>query len=256
MNGKFGLLGKSLNHSISPLLHSYLGDYSYDFIERDEEGARNLWINREYTGFNVTIPYKKLACSLCSELSAEAWRIGSVNTVIFTEDKRSIGYNTDAFGFDYLLNRNKIDAKGKDCLILGTGGASLAAEYILGLHNAKSITFLTRNKEGKTGSSLVEYKELYDRAKSGPIGDYGIIINTTPVGMYTEDGSLCGAPIDLGIFKNVETVIDVIYNPVKTSLCKQAESLGIKWVSGLQMLIAQGYKASELFKEAANGLHN
>lgn len=256
MNGKFGLLGKSLNHSISPLLHSYLGDYSYELIERDEEGARNLWINPEYAGFNVTIPYKKLACSLCSELSNEAERIGSVNTVIFKEDNRSIGYNTDAFGFDYLLNRNGIDVEGKDCLILGTGGASLAVEYVLGLHKAKSITFCTRDRDDKTGRNFVEYKELYDNAKSCPIGDYSIIVNTTPVGMYTEDGSLYGSPIDLGIFKGIDAVIDLIYNPVKTSLCKQAESLGIKWTSGLQMLIAQGYKASELFKEATNGLHN
>lgn len=261
MSKKFGLLGKSLGHSVSPLLHQYLGDYSYELIERDEEGARALWEKSEYNGFNVTIPYKKLAYSLCNELSPEARAIGSVNTVIFKQNGRSVGFNTDAFGFDYLLRRNGIDVCGRDCLILGTGGASLAIEYVLGLHNAKSISFLTRSKEtcsllkepGIEGHeclkrNIIEYKEVYDKSKDSIIKDYQILINTTPVGMTSDNPELAGQPVDLGLFDGLEAVIDIIYNPIQTNLCKQAKEQGIKWCGGLQMLIAQGYKAAEIFK--------
>ena len=245
MSNRFGLLGESLSHSISPLLHKYLGDYSYELIERDYKGAEQLWQNHEYDGFNVTIPYKKLAYELCDELSPEAEAIGSVNTVVFSENGRSSGYNTDAFGFEYLLKRNDIDVNGKDCLILGTGGASLSVEYVLGLHNASSITFCTRHIINPS-ENLIEYDSLYKKADFDKISDYQIIINTTPVGMYNHD--VDKSPINLEIFTGIEAVVDIIYNPIQTKLCEQAEKLGIKWASGLRMLIAQGYKASELFK--------
>ena len=245
MSKRFGLLGESLSHSISPMLHSYLGDYSYELIERDFKGAEQLWKSHEYDGFNVTIPYKKLAYKLCDEVSPEADAIGSVNTVVFSQDGRSMGYNTDVFGFEYLLKQNDIDPAGKDCLILGTGGASVAVEYALGLHNAKSIIFCTRHIDIPS-DNLVEYDSLYEKANAGKISDYQIIINTTPVGMYNHD--VGKSPIDLEIFTGLEAVVDIIYNPIRTKLCEQADSLGIKWASGLRMLIAQGYKASELFK--------
>ena len=259
-NGRYGLLGKSLKHSVSPQLHKYLGDYSYDLIVRDEEGVKRLFTDHEYDGFNVTIPYKLLAYSLCDELDENAKAIGSVNTVVFDSDGHSKGFNTDAFGFEYLLRANNIDVKEKNCLILGSGGAFLTVKHILGLHNAESITVCTRSvkmfneKYNITNIQVTDYDELYERSGHGPIAEYEVIINTTPVGMYSfGDDYLNDSPIDLRIFNNVNALVDIIYNPVQTKLCKQAEELGIKWTSGLRMLIGQGYKAGVIFNDNMKG---
>lgn len=259
--GRFGLLGEHLSHSASKALHEYLGNYSYELIEKDEEGVKSLFIKPEYDGFNVTIPYKVLACSLCDELSVEASAIGSVNTVVFDSCGHSMGYNTDAFGFEYLLDRNEIAVENKNCLVLGTGGASRAVIYALGLHNAKSITVCSRNVENKSELfddisgrivNIISYEDIIKSFElNGAIKEYDIIINTTPVGMYSgdDDSYLDMSPVDLTMFDGLDVLVDIIYNPIQTKLCAQAQELGIKWVSGLQMLIAQGYKASMIFKE-------
>lgn len=259
-NDRYGLLGLSLKHSVSPELHRYLGDYTYELIERDEAGVRNLFKHPSYNGFNVTIPYKNLAYSLCDELSKNAKAIGSVNTVIFDGDGRSKGYNTDAFGFEYLLKANDIKVEEKNCLILGSGGTFLTVKHVLGLHNAKTITVCTRSKDlfkkkyVMSDICVTDYDELSERSNITPIEEYDIVINTTPVGMYSKGNDFISeSPIDLDEFIKLEAVVDIIYNPSKTKLCKQAEERNIKWASGLRMLIAQGYKAGVIFNENMKG---
>ncbi|MBO4640998.1 MAG: hypothetical protein J5710_14720 [Treponema sp.] len=233
---KFGVLGKSLPHTYSPQIHKEFADYEYTVLERTEdqvhaifEGAENL------DGFNVTIPYKKLAASFCKELSPAAKEIGAVNTVVALPGGGFSGDNTDVFGFTFMLTNAGIDVAGKNCLILGTGGASAAVNYALKQMGAGSINFCSR-----TGQ--INYENVYKVA-----ADTQIIINTTPVGMFPE---IDNSPVDLSHFKNLEAAADIVYNPSRTKFLQQAQELGLKTAGGLSMLVAQAYKASEIFKKA------
>ena len=172
---KFGLIGKKLGHSYSKLIHGKFADYEYDLLETDEEGLEALIKSEEYGGFNVTIPYKKTVMQYCDELSEVAQKIGSVNTIVKYRDGRIKGFNTDYYGFGYLLDDMGIDPEGKHCLVLGSGGASLTVQTVLADRGAAKITVVSRTGE-------VNYDNVYEQT------DAQIIVNTTPVGMYPDNG--------------------------------------------------------------------
>ena len=229
---KFGVLGKSLPHTYSPQIHKEFADYEYSVLERTEEQVQALFKGAEnLDGFNVTIPYKKLAASLCTDLSEEAKELGAVNTVVKTANGFK-GYNTDVFGFKYMLERAGIDLSSKNCLILGTGGASTAVHYALKKMGAAKIDFCSRSGE-------INYENVYTVAQ-----DTQVIVNTTPVGMFPE---IDNSPIDLAQFKNLYAAADIVYNPSRTKFLQQAQELGVKNAGGLSMLVAQAWQASEIF---------
>ena len=231
---KFGVLGKSLPHTYSPQIHKEFADYEYTVLERTEEQVRAIFEGAEnLDGFNVTIPYKKLAASFCKELSPAAKEIGAVNTVVALPGGGFSGDNTDVFGFTFMLTNAGIDVAGKNCLILGTGGASAAVNYALKQMGAGSINFCSR-----TGQ--INYENVYKVA-----ADTQIIINTTPVGMFPE---IDNSPVDLSHFKNLEAAADIVYNPSRTKFLQQAQELGLKTAGGLSMLVAQAWQASRLFR--------
>lgn len=233
----FGVLGKSLPHTYSPRIHKSFADYEYTILERTEDEVRAIFNRKNSSekleGFNVTIPYKKLACSLCKELSDEAQAIGAVNTVVALPDGGFKGYNTDVYGFVYMLRQTKIDVNAKKCLVLGTGGASVAIAYALEKLKAARIDFCSR-----TGD--INYENVYTVQS-----DVEIIVNTTPVGMFP---NIDDSPIDLSRFPKLYAVADIVYNPSRTRFLQQAEQLGVKHAGGLYMLVAQAYKASVVFK--------
>lgn len=237
----FGVLGKSIPHTYSPQIHSLITDeYAYTVIERDEDELDELWAQGKrgvYGGFNVTIPYKRNACALCDELTEGAANIKAVNTVVFKEDGRTLGANTDVYGFEYMLKSSGIDPNGKAVLILGTGGASAAVKEALTRLKSGSIRFVSRSGD-------INYGNVYDEC-----ADANIIVNCTPVGMYPE---VTDSPIDLTRFTNLEAVADIVYNPSCTRLLYDAERLGLKTAGGLKMLVAQAFKASAFFLGAAN----
>ena len=231
---KFGVLGKSLPHTYSPQIHKEFADYEYTILERTEDQVRAIFEGAEnLDGFNVTIPYKKLAASFCKELSSAAKEIGAVNTVVALPGGGFSGDNTDVFGFTFMLTNAGIDVAGKNCLILGTGGASAAVNYALKQMGAGSINFCSR-----TGQ--INYENVYKVA-----ADTQIIINTTPVGMFPE---IDNSPVDLSQFKNLEAAADIVYNPSRTKFLQQAQELGLKTAGGLSMLVAQAWQASRLFR--------
>jgi len=229
---KYGLIGEKLAHSYSPLIHSKFGDYEYELCEVSEDKFADLLHSEEYAGFNVTIPYKIKAMELCDELSDNAARIGSVNTVIHGDDGKLRGYNTDYYGFSYLLKRNKINVAGEKCLVLGSGGASLTVQAVLQDLGAKEIVVISR----KGPDNYENISRHFDA---------GIIINTTPVGMYPHNGR---TPVNVVDFRECTGVIDLIYNPNRTRLILEATARSIPCAGGLEMLVAQAKRASELFQ--------
>ncbi len=230
---RFGLLGRKLSHSLSPQIHSYFGDYGYELIEKEPEELAALFADGEYDGFNVTIPYKKAVIPLCTRLDESAMAMGSVNTVCF-ENGEAVGYNTDCDGFRYLLDSNGIDVCGKKVIVLGSGGASATVCAVLRERGA-AVTVISRSGEDNYGNIEKHH-------------DAHCIVNTTPVGMYPDNGL---SPLCLDGFTALEAVVDIIYNPLKTALLLAAEERGIKCANGLSMLVAQGKRAAELFLNKA-----
>ncbi len=228
---RFGLLGEKLSHSFSPLIHSYLGDYDYRLFEMPPEDVPAFLQSGDFDGLNVTIPYKKTVIPYCAELSETARKIGSVNTLRRRPDGSLYGDNTDYFGFCRLLDQLPVETASIKALILGSGGASLTVRAVLEDRGAGSVVTISR-------SGPDNYENL-ERHK-----DAGLIVNTTPVGMYPDNGS---APVDLSAFPSCRAVADIIYNPYRTALLLDAEDLSIPCVNGLVMLVAQAKRAAEIF---------
>lgn len=229
-----GLIGGKLSHSYSPLIHSALGKkYEYRLIELSSEELCGFFTKKEFDAINVTIPYKKECMQYLDEISDEARGIGAVNTVV-NRGGKLFGYNTDVYGISESFRRAGISVKGKKALVLGTGGASLAAIYFLKNSGADVINVSRSKKEG-----CITYGELSEHR------DAKIIVNATPVGMFP---NVDAAPIKLmGAFDSLEFVFDMIYNPFRTKLLLEAEKLGISCMNGLYMLTAQAAKAAEHF---------
>ena len=226
-----GLLGRKLGHSVSPQLHALFGDYVYGLYEREETQLPAFLQNCGLRGLNVTVPYKQTVLPYCDTLTDCASAVGSVNTLLF-ENGKSLGDNTDVYGFQTLLAKYGIAVRHKKVLVLGSGGASKAVQYVLREQGA-DVTVISRRGENNY-VNLCKYR------------DTDIIVNATPVGMYPDNGN---SLIDLTKFPACATVIDLIYNPLKTALLLQAEALGKQAVNGLYMLTAQAKRASELFQK-------
>lgn len=228
---KCGLLGEKLGHSYSPVIHSLLADYEYRLYERQAEDLDNFIRSGDWDGLNVTIPYKKAVVPYCTELTDTAQVIGSVNTLVRLPNGGILGDNTDAYGFELLLRQAKLDPTGKKCLVLGSGGASVMACAVLRAMGAASVIVVSRKGQDN-------YENLSKHA------DADLLINTTPVGMYPNNGQ---APVDLRNFRKLSGVADVVYNPARTALLLQAEALGIPHAGGLLMLVAQAKRSAERF---------
>lgn len=228
---KCGLLGEKLGHSYSPQIHSMLADYEYKLFEKSPEELEDFLKSGEFDGLNVTIPYKKSVMPYCAELSPTAAQIGSVNTIVRRSDGSLYGDNTDAFGFENLIVHNGIEVKGKKALVLGTGGASVTAQAVLKNLGAREVVVISRKGEDN-------YENIAKHA------DAEIIANTTPVGMYPNNGK---AAVDLTQFPKLSGVLDVVYNPARTALLLQAEKLCIPCAGGLYMLVSQAKRSCELF---------
>lgn len=228
---KCGLLGEKLGHSYSPQIHSMLADYEYKLFEKSPEELEDFLKSGEFDGLNVTIPYKKSVMPYCAELSPTAAQIGSVNTIVRRSDGSLYGDNTDAFGFENLIVHNGIEVKGKKALVLGTGGASVTAQAVLKNLGASEVVVISRRGEDN-------YENIAKHA------DAEIIANTTPVGMYPNNGK---AAVDLAQFPKLSGVLDVVYNPARTALLLQAQKLCIPCAGGLYMLVSQAKRSCELF---------
>jgi len=225
-----GLLGRKLSHSYSPQIHRFFGDYPYTLFEKEPEELEAFLRHGDFTGLNVTIPYKKAVLPNLDDLTPTAKRLGAVNTILRRPDGSLLGHNTDLHGFRYLLRKSGLEVRGKKVLVLGSGGASGTAVAALEESGAE-VTVISRTGENNYENLSRHY-------------DARVIVNTTPVGMYPGNGA---SPVDLTLFPNCEGVLDLVYNPIRTALLLQAERLNIPHAGGLYMLVEQARRAGELF---------
>ena len=230
----YGLIGKKLAHSFSQAIHEKLGDVPYSLIPLLPDQLDGFLKRREFSGINITIPYKKDVIPYCDMLDGRAKAIGAVNTIV-NRNGRLYGYNTDFDGFSHTLRSNRIAVDGKVALVLGNGGASQTVQAVLKEQGAGEVLVASRNPIRGT----ISYAEALRRP------DVEIVVNATPVGMYPNTGE---SPLGLSGFKRLTAVIDLIYNPLRTALLMEAEEMHIPAVNGLFMLVAQAKAAAELFR--------
>ena len=259
---KLGIIGYPLTHSISAAIQKAgfesLGlEGSYDVLETPPEDliSRIKFLKtNNYQGFNVTIPLKVPMSLFLDDIDDYANIAGCVNTVKILEDRSFIGYNTDIYGFKTAIP-TEVNLNGKRASILGTGGASRAAVVGLAERGIKIIDFYTRN--------IINSRQTLDyvRAKFPPIEfnvyqiqniqslkNPAIVVNATPIGMkgfMANEMPLEAKDLD-ELAKDV-IIYDIVYNPVKTVLIKEAQKRGLRTIGGLDMLIYQAQRAIEIW---------
>ena len=236
---EYGLIGAKLGHSYSKVIHEMICDYQYDLCPLPtEQEAHDFMKRRNFKAINVTIPYKQLVIPYCDFVDPKALEIHAVNTVV-NRGGKLYGYNTDYAGFAYLMKSHDISAKGKNVLILGTGGTSNTTAAVCRDMGSAAIFKATRKPDpAKSEQNLLTYAQAKEHK------EIEIIINTTPLGTYPNVGQMA---IDPAQFPNLEAVLDVVYNPFKTEIILRAEELGVPAYSGFEMLVAQAVFAAEHF---------
>ena len=232
----YGLIGKKLGHSYSKDIHNKLGNLEYELKELDENEFSFFMKEKSFKAINVTIPYKQDVIKYLDYIEEDAKAIGAVNTVVNNNGVLK-GYNTDILGLEYIIDKAKISLYDKKVLILGTGGTSFTAKQLCKKYNVKNSYKVSRTNSND--KDIITYDDAKDR-----YNDFDIIINTTPSGMYPNvyDKAM---PIDT--MKNLEAVVDVIYNPLRTLLRLEADNKNIKAINGLYMLVAQAVFADGIF---------
>lgn len=237
---KCGLLGEKLSHSFSPQIHSMIDNYEYRLYEVPPEELGEFLKNGDFDALNVTVPYKKAVIPYLSSMTDRAAAIGSVNVITRDADGGLVGDNADYGGFMSLVKKSGIRVKGEKVLVLGSGGASETVRAVLSHMGAGEIVVISRSGENNYGNISRH-------------ADCGVIVNTTPVGMYPDNGK---SPLPLDGFPDLCGVIDIIFNPLKTALVLDAEDRGIRAVGGLHMLVSQAIGSAEMFtgKKYAHGL--
>ena len=252
---KFGLIGETLGHSLSPQIHRCIfktmgQDHQYDLLEIPQSclAGRLQALSRDYRGLNVTIPYKVAVMPYLKEIAPAARRIGAVNTIQIRPDGW-YGYNTDYTGFNRTLDRSRIHPQRQPVVVLGTGGAARAVIQCLADREAASITVVTRHPEqisrdfqayaDRLSLTLTGYDELARRP-----GQY-LLVNCTPVGMYPH---IAASPVPEAVAASYEAVVDVIYNPQESLLLQYGRRHGAITQNGLYMLVAQAAAAEEIWQ--------
>jgi len=246
----YGLIGKNLGHSISPMIHNMIfqklniaGDYRIFEVDNSElSKILKRLKDLKTVGVNVTIPYKIDIMAYLDEISLEAKNIQAVNTISF-KGKSTKGFNTDYHGFNKTLKWMGVDVKNKKTVVLGTGGASRAVCQCLIDDGVSELALVSRSKHCMlfNGSKTITYSQL----KS--LKNWDIIINATPVGMYP---NVTASPVDQQVMKNFNVAIDLIYNPKETQFINMAKELKLKYANGLYMLVSQAVSSHEIWQNS------
>ena len=239
----FGLIGEKLSHSWSAEIHKELGSFPYQLHELSTLELKGFLKNQPWRGLNVTIPYKKDVCVFADSASEDAQAIGAANTLVKDMNGFITADNTDVYGFEFLVKSLKVNLNHKKTLVLGAfGGAGQAICYALKKGGAY-VVGVSRNPQ--VSSSFVDCIITYEQLKFHYDAD--ILVNATPVGMSPHTGVSPLSKEELASFDSLQYVIDLIYNPLRSQLLLDAESLGLPNTNGLKMLVAQAAKASSRF---------
>lgn len=255
---KFAVIGNPVGHSLSPVLHNWVFrelqiDAEYRKIQAGEEdlpGIMETLRTGELQGINVTLPHKQAIVSLIDELDDHARTVGAVNCVVRSEGRLK-GFNTDWSGFAQAMKANGVSVLGKDCLILGAGGAARAVAYALTQSEPASVTIANRTAEKsellaswlETVSSTVEvHTETFEDLNT--LTQVQVVVNCTSLGMTPRTDASPLAPQDLS---ENHLLVDTVYTPPVTKFLSDGRAAGARTVGGLDMFIHQGLASLDLW---------
>ena len=245
---KFLVIGNPIEHSLSPLLHNYWIKNNnieaiYEKQKLDENELKQLVLKvkeKKIKGINVTVPFKKAVIPFLDELSVEAKKTQSVNT-IYLNNNKIIGHNTDIIGFETSIKKSNYDLHNKEVLILGAGGVVPSIIFALIKLKVSKIKISNRTKE-----KVENLKKLFKNIEIvewGELPNFDMIINATSLGLKKED------KINLNfssVSKN-KFFYDVIYNPRETNFLKVGKNLGNMILNGKMMFIYQAFSSFRIW---------
>ena len=255
---KYLVIGNPIEHSLSPLIHNYWIKKNninavYDKKKLSNNDLKDLIVKireRNISGVNVTVPFKKDVIPYLDQLTLDAETTQSVNTIQLTGDGKIVGHNTDIGGFKNAIKDTKYDPSGKRVLILGSGGVVPSIIFALYKMKVSSITLTNRTKikaeylQNFYNSDTIE-KNGWNKIKVvdwGEVPEFDMIINATSLGLNNETIDLNTSNIGEGKF-----FYDVIYNPNETNFLKLGKKLGNQIENGKLMFIYQAFEAFRLW---------
>ena len=241
---KYLVIGNPIEHSLSPKLHNYWIKKNnieavYDkkqINESDIEAIIYELKNEKIKGINVTVPFKKLVIPFMDELSSEANKSQSVNTIYFQNGK-VIGHNTDISGFELGVKYLKYNVKNKIVFILGAGG--VVSSIIIALKKMGAAKIIISNR---TKTKAEDLKKIFNELEIidwGKTPNFDMIINATSIGLKNEEG----INLDYTSVGHNKFFYDLIYNPKETIFLKRAKLFGNKTENGKMMFIYQAHQA-------------
>ncbi len=255
-----GLIGNPVGHTLSPLIHNELSArYGLNMVyvplpvpTGKLEDAVKGGLAFGFPGMNVTVPYKNDVIPFCAEVDELAARIGSVNTLVKTEDGYK-GYNTDVSGLYRAMTEDGVSIEGESVIILGAGGVGRTVAFLMAQKKAGKVYLLNRTleKASELAAHVNAYagKELitpmtYEEAGNLPDERF-LCIQATSLGMSPHTDT---APVtDPSFYKKIVCGYEIIFNPAKTLFMKMVEEAGGRAYNGLKMLLYQGIDAYELW---------
>ena len=245
---KFLVIGNPIEHSLSPTLHNYWIknnsiEATYDKQKLDESELEQLIAQikkEEIHGANVTVPFKKTIIPFLDELSVEAERTQSVNTLYFKNSK-IVGHNTDIVGFETSIEKSKYNVLNKEVLILGAGG--VVPSIILALNKMKVSKIKVSNRTKEKAESLKEIFKNIELIEWGELPNFDMIINATSIGLKKGDN----IKLNFSSISGNKFFYDVIYNPSETNFLKVGKKLGNKTLNGKLMFIYQALAAFDVW---------
>lgn len=243
---RYGLIGFPLGHSFSQRFFTEkfaregLADCRYDNFPLGtiDELSGLLSEHPDLGGFNVTIPYKAAVLPYLDAIDPEAEAIGAVNCVRIDRSRGVpclTGYNTDAFGFRQSLEQ-QLGGSRPQALILGTGGASRAVEYVL-----EGLGIACRKVSRRASEGIWSYDSLPDEVLCGS----GLIVNTTPLGTFPDVDSR--PPLHYGAIGGGHFLHDLVYNPAETVFLREGRLRGASVKNGWQMLVGQAERSWQIW---------
>ncbi len=242
----YGLIGYPLGHSLSKKYFSNkfqtegLKDCRYDLFPIPSIVDLPSLINSNpfLRGLNVTIPYKQQVLEYVTEITSAVREIGATNTIKIDGNKLT-AYNTDVIGFEDSLVK-KLKSYHTKALVLGTGGASKAVQYVL---RKLKIEFLLVSRQPQEGKDLIAYSMINETVMK----NYTVIINCTPVGMYPNEAEC--PPLPYHFISDKHYLFDLITNPEKTLFLENGEKMGAVIQNGYEMFIMQAEESWKIWNE-------
>ncbi|MDA7734430.1 shikimate dehydrogenase [Candidatus Pelagibacter sp.] len=245
---KFFVIGNPIEHSLSPLLHNYWIktnriEATYEKYKLNENELKKFISKvgeKKINGINVTVPFKKSVIPYLDELSLEAQKTQSVNTIYLKENK-IIGHNTDIIGFETSVKKSKYDLSNKEILILGAGGVVPSIIFALNKMKVSKIKISNRTKEKSQDLKKI-FKDI-EIIEWGEVPSFDMIVNATSLGLKEKD------KINLNFSSTPKNKFfyDVIYNPQQTNFLKIGKSSGNKTLNGKLMFIYQALSAFNIW---------